>query len=186
MDLYLMDAILKGHLPEKGSVLDLGCGEGRNGIFFIKNNYQYHGIDQDASKIRLLEYLCKPIATVKVKFTVGSMQNAEYHGTYNLIIASRILHFAQNYQDFRSIWAKINFSLKPGGVLYLAMDSAIIPDLVQKQDDGKHEFHDGRISFCLTDSLYNEILPGFKEIEELKTVAYANKRVQSFALLTKA
>lgn len=49
MDLYLMDAILKGWIPQGGKVLDLGCGAGRNAIYFFREGYEYTGVDKDQS-----------------------------------------------------------------------------------------------------------------------------------------
>ena len=185
MDLYLMDAILKGKVPERGKVLDIGCGEGRNGIYFIQHGYEYVGVDQDASKVRILEYLTNSLPHSNASFLAEPMDKAFYGNEYDLILASRILHFANSSREFRIIVEKIAASLKPKGMLYLAMDSAIIESHVQKYEDGKYEFRDGRISFCLTEPIYKDLLAHFTELEEIKTVFYKNKRVQSFALLQK-
>ena len=49
MDLYLIDAILKGEIPGTGSVLDLGCGAGRNAVYFLNQGFEYTGVDSDES-----------------------------------------------------------------------------------------------------------------------------------------
>ncbi|MEM6735448.1 MAG: methyltransferase domain-containing protein [Bacteroidota bacterium] len=185
MDLFLIDAILKGKIPQEGKVLDIGCGEGRNGIFFINEEYEYLGIDQNASRISLIDYLSKSSKTAIARFQVGRMQEIDLSEEFDVIICSRILHFAENEQDFQLIWRNIVQHLNTQGVLYFSMDSAMIGQEVKAKGNGKYEFQDGHISYALNPSLYEYMLKGFSELEYLKTVIYNNKRINSFGLLRK-
>ena len=183
MDLYLMDAILKGHLPDDGKVLDIGCGEGRNGIYFIKNAYEYHGIDQDESKIKLLEYLLRLYPSTNTHLSVGKLLETDFGERSDVIIASRILHFAGNESEFFSLWKKLITNLKKNGIVYIAMDSAMVEGVAEEQANGKFEFEDGRVSFALTPHLYEKMTSNLMEVEPLRTVVYQNRRAQSFAIL---
>ena len=185
MDLYLMDAILKGHIPEKGSVLDVGSGEGRNGIYFIKEGFSYHAVDQEESKTLLLQYLADSLKNANACFSAERLEDVELSKQYDFIIASRVLHFVQSETQFLLNWNKLAKSLSPGGILYFAMDSAMASGFVIPKGDGLFEFQDGRISFALTDPLYQKLLADFEEVEPLKTIVYHNRRVQSFGLLRK-
>ena len=169
MDLFLMDAILKGHIPPSGKVLDLGCGGGRNGIYFIKNGYEYHGVDKDKSELSLLEYLSKSLQGTNVSFEVEPIQNYKSDVRFDIIICSRALHFAENKDDFIAMWKTIEDHLVPDGILYSSMDSAIDHSIGVAQDSGLLEFPDGKTRFVLTEELYSEIKKGFNEIEPLKT-----------------
>jgi hypothetical protein len=40
IDIYLLDQILKARFEKHCKILDAGCGEGRNLIFFVRNEYQ--------------------------------------------------------------------------------------------------------------------------------------------------
>ena len=185
MDLYLMDAILKGHLPEAGKVLDVGCGEGRNGIYFINQGYEYHGIDQDSYKIKLLEYLAASLPTSNTSFTIDSMHKVHYQDDYDVLIASRILHFSNDRESFLALWEKLKESVKAGGVLYFAVDSAIASEFITEKPNGQTEFEDGSVSFALTNSMYQQMKNGLLEVEMLKTIIYQKRKVQSFGLLRK-
>ena len=77
MDLYLMDAILKGHIPQKGSVLDLGCGGGRNAVYFLNNGYEYEGVDADESQVRLSEFVTRSIEGSSVHFHTQRLQGLD-------------------------------------------------------------------------------------------------------------
>lgn len=183
MDLFLMDAILKGHLPESGRVLDLGCGGGRNGIYFIKNGYQYHGVDEDKSEISLLEYLSKSLNEPDATFEVESIQDFKSGHQFDIIICSRILHFAENKDEFMAMWEKIEDHLAPGGLVYVSIDSAIDHSIGISKEAGVMEFPDGKTRFALTEEIYSQIKKGFNEIEPLKTLVHHKQRAQSFFLL---
>ncbi|MEM6641521.1 MAG: class I SAM-dependent methyltransferase [Bacteroidota bacterium] len=185
MDLYLIDAILKGHIPSVGKVLDIGCGEGRNGIFFIQQGYAYHGIDSDNSKLRLIEYVAKSVAKIEATFALKRFESTDFQGEFDLVIASRVLHFCPDRKDFFAFWEKIITALKPGGIVYFSMDSAVVSSEVLVREKGQFEFADGRVSLALTDELYTKMKQGCDELEVLKTLVYRKARAQSFGLLRK-
>ncbi|MEO1256140.1 MAG: class I SAM-dependent methyltransferase, partial [Bacteroidota bacterium] len=164
MDLFLMDLILKGKVPEKGRVLDIGCGEGRNGLYFIRNGYEYHGWDTDRSKISLLEYLVNSLTEINAFFEVMDLRSSSKEGLFDLIICSRMLHFAESEVDFKEMWSKLIRLLATGGKIYVAMDSTIDTSINTQIDGGKVVFPDGKMRFALTTNLYKEIKKGLEEI----------------------
>lgn len=185
MDLFLMDAILKGKIPEGGRILDAGCGEGRNAIYFLQNGYEYHGWDLEESGIRLVEYLAKNSEGVNANFKVADFRTEEPNQPFDIIICSRVLHFARDEEDFKLMINAMDKLLKESGLLYFSMDSVVGSSIAKPLPDGKWEFPGGKIRFSLTEDLYEETKKGFEEIEPLKTVIYQNERAQSFALLKK-
>jgi len=186
IDLFLMDAILKGQIPENGSVLDVGCGEGRNGIYFMRNGYEYLGVDTDDSKLKLLEYLASSLSNVHAKFRESSIQNFTIESQFDIALCLRVFHFARDEKDFIDMWRSTVDKLKSGGIIFVSMDSAIENTLAKSLPDGLHEFPDGKVRFCLREDLYAQIRKGFEEIEPLRTVVHHEKRAQSFFLLRKS
>lgn len=184
MDLYLMDAILKGYIPKTGKVLDAGCGEGRNALYFIKGGFEYLGVDSDASKIRLFEFFTNSIPGSQTRFLVQDIRGLSLKDDFSMIIASRLLHFCSNEEEFFSVIQQFFKALSPGGVFYFSMDSAL-PVEVKNREDGMSIFPDGRVSLALNEYRYCYMLERFQEIESLKTVIYRHERSQSFGLLRK-
>ncbi|MEQ6168299.1 class I SAM-dependent methyltransferase [Ekhidna sp. MALMAid0563] len=185
MDLFLMDLILKGRVSVDARILDVGCGEGRNGIFFIRNGYGYQGWDSDASKLKLLEYLVHTLDHHKSSFYQVDLLAANTAEKFDLIICSRVLHFSDSIDDFHKKWQKLASLLNNGGIIYLSMDSAIDNTLASPIGGGKFEFPDTKIRVALTNDLYREMKKGFEEIEPLRTLAHHNERAQSFVVLRK-
>lgn len=180
MDLFLMDIILKGKVPSEGRVWDIGCGAGRNGIYFLKQGYEYHGWDTDSSQIRLLEYFAQSLKNSNGHFQVNDLRSAAPPHEFDLIICSRVLHFASSIEDFMCMWKNLSTSLAKQGVLYISMDSIVNTTLGEELSNGKYTFPDGKVRFALTESIYEEIKKGFEEIEPLRTLVYHKTRAQSF------
>lgn len=184
-DLFLLDLILKGKIPESATILDAGCGEGRNAIFFIREGYHYLGIDSDPSKVQLAQYMANNISTSKARFEAGDICDLQELGLFDVVICSRVLHFVDSEEGFHRMWKNLSDKLAPNGILYVSMDSMIDNNLGVATENGKYEFPDGAVRFAITNKLYNEIKKGFEPVEPLKTLVQNETRAQSFFALRK-
>jgi len=189
MDLHLMDAILKGLMPVSGSVLDLGCGAGRNAVYFLNQGYEYVGVDADDSQVQLCRFVTKDFEDNSVQFYTTSIQELDLGKRFDLIICSQVLHFAEDEADFFRMWSGLVRHLKSNGMAYVTLDSIINTSvgtsLGKKLDEGLVEFPDGKIRFALTEHLFDEMKKGFEEVEPLRTLVSYNTRAQSILLLRK-
>lgn len=183
MDLILMDWILKGKVPADARVLDVGCGEGRNAIFFIQNGYDYSGIDPDESKIQLIKYLSKQGGHAKASFIVSKLEDYQDPEPFDFIICSRLLHFSKNEQQFFESISKLKELLSVQGLLYLSMDSVLETQIGKPLADGHVEFPDGNIRFPLDNQRYKKMIKLFSEEEPTRTIIHHDQRAQSFLLL---
>ncbi|SDI83229.1 hypothetical protein ACRQ5D_10115 [Mucilaginibacter sp. P25] len=43
IDIYLFDQLLKGRFDDCRTILDAGCGEGRNIAYFLQNGFKVYG-----------------------------------------------------------------------------------------------------------------------------------------------
>lgn len=184
MDLFLMDFVLKGYLDGKNKVLDVGSGSGRNSIYFIQQGFDVTCIDRDETALQLLQHSASSLEVSQLKVHSETLLDFKEEGKYDFIICSRMLHFVSNRQEFESHIDALDALLGKGGVLYLAMDSAIGDEYAKKNGD-LTVFKGGKKRFALTTTLYKYLLQRFKEVESLRTVHYGDERTQSFALLAK-
>ena len=60
-DLYLLDQILKGRFAPGMRILDVGCGEGRNLVYFIRQGMDVWGIDRNPEALKLLRMYGKSL-----------------------------------------------------------------------------------------------------------------------------
>ena len=49
--LFIANEIQTGELPQAGTILDIGCGNGRDALFFLGMGYQVRGLDQSGAAI---------------------------------------------------------------------------------------------------------------------------------------
>ena len=67
IDIYLFDQIVKGRIAEGDTILDAGCGHGRNLVYFLRSGFNVLAADSDpdsvAEVIRIAAHLAPPAAT---------------------------------------------------------------------------------------------------------------------------
>jgi len=51
IDIYLFDQLLKGRFNTCKTILDVGCGSGRNLIYFLRQSVDVYGIDSSPDAI---------------------------------------------------------------------------------------------------------------------------------------
>jgi SAM-dependent methyltransferase len=80
-------------------ILDVGCGEGRNAVYFLQKNYPIFGIDPNEVAIQYCRYLAKSIQpeTDVHRFQVGDGAAIPFHAAaFDAVISSAVLHFADD------------------------------------------------------------------------------------------
>jgi len=100
-----------------GSLLDVGCGNGKNTIYFQKNNFDSIGIDFSNSAIKICKQTAEEL-NVNPIFKTGSALDFNSKNQFDIIIDCGCLHHIR-----RQFWSKykktILKNLKIGGYYYL-------------------------------------------------------------------
>ncbi|MCK5367113.1 MAG: class I SAM-dependent methyltransferase, partial [Cyclobacteriaceae bacterium] len=188
---YLLDQILKDRFKPHFKILDAGCGEGRNLIYFVRNEYQVYGIDRNADAIKMLKYYIKSINNLYPleRLGAGDVEKTPYvQHEFDAIISSAVLHFAENKDHFLEMLSEMVRVLKPGGILFARMATDVgMKEEVKPMGDGKYFLPDGSVRFLLTKELLKEIMQQFKLefIEPFKTVVVDQKRSMSTLVLSR-
>jgi SAM-dependent methyltransferase len=100
-------------LPEAGTILDLGCGSGRDSLYFINKGFDVTAMDGS-------EELCQ-LASIHIGPDVLNMQFSEldFQQVFDGIWAcASLLHTTP--EQLHEILGKVSDSLNPGGVLYMS------------------------------------------------------------------
>ncbi len=189
IDIYLLDQILKGRFPKHYKILDAGCGEGRNLIYFVRNNYRVYGIDKSNDAIKMLQHLVRSLNPryPRDRFFVGDVNDTPFEREeFDAIISSAVLHFSENESQFRDQISELMRVLKPGGILFMRMATIIgIEHDVNALQDGKYLQPDGAVRFLLTRELLNEMEKQLEFLEPLKVVLVDNQRCMSTLVMKK-
>ena len=111
-------------LNRNGSMLDVGCGEGRH-IFGVMHEYpmmKCFGLDMDDDSLKKAEEgysYFESISEVGAEFIKGSAYSLPFpDNTFDLIVCSEVLEHLHEYNDAD---IEINRVLKPGGKFFASV-----------------------------------------------------------------
>ncbi len=155
IDIYLFDQLLKGRYNDCKKVIDVGCGGGRNIVYFLQNGYEVYGVDRDATAVEEVRALSLRLASVNptANFKVANVEDIPFADeSFDLAICSAVLHFANNEAHFNKMLHSIWRILKPGGFLFARLASNIgIENLVQPLGNGRYLLPDGSERFLVNE-----------------------------------
>jgi tellurite methyltransferase len=191
IDIYLFDQLLKGRFDNCKTILDAGCGGGRNLVYFLQNGYEVYGVDQSEAAIdaiKQLSALLSPQNSLN-NFAVAGVEALPYGDDFfDLAICSAVLHFAHDEQHFDSMVRSLWRVLKLGGYLFARLASDIgIEELVVSKGNRRYLLPDGSERFLVNEDTllrYTRELNGTL-YEPIKTTNVQNLRCMTTWCLQK-
>ncbi|MCH6235356.1 methyltransferase domain-containing protein [Cognataquiflexum rubidum] len=177
IDIYLLDQILKGRFDKEMKILDAGCGEGRNTVYFLHEGYQIFGADSNPIAIQMARIYAQTIQKEYdvYRFQTSLIENMPFHqGAFDVVISSAVLHFAKDENQFLKMVDEMMRVLKPGGIFFLRMTTSQgnMKEKSPHLGDGVYLLPDGSERFLFTDELEKLIVSkyGLKYLEPAKSV----------------
>lgn len=181
IDIYLFDQLLKGRYDGLNKVLDVGCGSGRNLLYFLRNGYEVFGVDPDLQAVETVKQLSRELAPNNSleNFMVCRAESLPYDdASFDLIICSAVLHFARDEQQFYNMLLQMFRVLKPGGYFFARLASDIgIEKLVRPLGNRRYLLPDGSERFLVNEKILRTYTDEFGELyEPIKTTHVQNMR----------
>lgn len=106
------------YLPAEASIIDLGCGSGRDVMAFGNMGHNAVGLDAAEELVRLAK------ERLEIRAFTGDMSSWTASEPYNGIwCCASLIHL--NDRETRRFFEKLDRNLKPGGVLYISVKSGI-------------------------------------------------------------
>ena len=128
IDIYLFDQIARGRFDHCRTVLDAGCGDGRNLGYLLSQGVHCYGIDQDGLAIARTRALASTVATEQSpeQFVIGELAHLPWEdGSMDAVICSAVLHFASGAEQCMAQVTELWRVLAPGGVFFARLASII-------------------------------------------------------------
>ena len=103
------------------SVLDVGCGNGRFGVFLsqrLGTSIHYHGIDNNSA---LLDHARQSLLHINADFELRDIiEQPPDNGIYDLVVLLGVLHHIPGAQQRLTLIRSLGQRLRPGGLLVFA------------------------------------------------------------------
>jgi tellurite methyltransferase len=191
IDIYLFDQLLKGRLTPDMTILDAGCGDGRNLVYLMRRGCRAFGIDETADaieEIRLLATRIAPDLPVE-NFQVGKIDALPFPDeNFDAVLCNAVLHFAADERHFNRMLRELWRVLKPDGVFFSRLASSIgIAARIEHIDGRRYRLQDGTDRFLVDEemllSLANQL--GGELVDPIKTTNVQGKRCMTTWVLKK-
>jgi tellurite methyltransferase len=128
IDIYVFDQILRGNIAAPMTVLDAGCGYGRNIVHLLREGCKVFALDADPDGIEHVRQLSVSLDTglPAGNFQVGFIEQMPFPNNFaDVVMCSSVLHFARDEEHFRRMLSELWRVLKPGGMLFCRLGSRI-------------------------------------------------------------
>lgn len=142
--------------PEKGKVLDLGCGQGRNAISLARLGYDVLGVDTSKVGIEQMNQVAQAesltlVGQVGDIFTFGNFE------TFDFILLDSMFHFAKKDREKEvGLIQKITSKIKTGCLLVICIQQTankvqILNDAID-HDQKLHRIKDKKLNYIFVDN----------------------------------
>jgi tellurite methyltransferase len=128
IDIYLFDQILRGRFDTRRRVLDAGCGDGRNLIYFLRQGFTCFGVDSEPDAIRRMREVAAVVApdVPARRFVVAPVEELPYDdNSMDAVICSAVLHFAADEAQFARMLEAMWRVLAVNGLFFARLASNI-------------------------------------------------------------
>lgn len=191
IDIYLFDQILKGRFDSRKTILDAGCGTGRNIRWFLRQGFTVYGIDSDPAAVAHVRQIASRLAPSlpAAHFLNGELARLHWRDkTMDAAISSAVLHFSRDERHFGAMLEELWRVLKPGGLLFVRLASTIGLEAKLRWLEGRRaRLPDGSERFVVDEEflmMWTDTLNA-RLLEPLKTTNVQNQRCMTTWILEK-
>jgi len=191
IDIYLFDQLLRGRIARGMTVLDAGCGGGRNLVFFLREGYQVYAMDSDPAAIRAVRALADELAAglPEARLRAEPIESSTFpDGLADVVLSSAVLHFARDEAHFRAMLRGTWRLLKPRGLFFCRLASSIgMEDRVTPRGGRRFRLPDGSERFLVDEPYLLELTAelGGALLDPLKTTVVQDQRCMTTWVLRK-
>jgi tellurite methyltransferase len=192
IDIYLFDQLLRGRFDGVRTVLDAGCGGGRNLVYLLRGGCEVHGVDRDARSVERVRRLAAELAPdlPPENFQVAEVDALPFaDAAMDAVISSAVLHFATDEAHFGRMVDEMWRVLRPDGLLFARLASSIgIEARVRPLGGGRHHLPDGSERFLVDEAslLARTEALGGELLDPIKTTNVQNLRAMTTWCVRKA
>jgi tellurite methyltransferase len=191
IDIYLFDQLLKGRIAPGMRILDAGCGNGRNLVYFLREGYEVYAADADPQAVESVRSLARTFAPAlpASNLRVEPVEQMSFDDACaDVVISNTVLHLASDDAQFEAMLLGSWRVLKPGGLFFCRVASLIGMESQFKRIQGRRFLApDGAERYLVDAALLASLTErlGAEMLEPLKTTVVQNQRSMTTWVLRK-
>jgi tellurite methyltransferase len=182
IDIYLFDQLLRGRIAPGMRIVDAGCGGGRNLVYFFKHGYDIFGVDADPRAIASVRAIAARLAPSlpESNFRNEPVEEMTFPDAFaDVVLASAVLHFARDDDQFAGMLRQMWRVLTPGGMLFSRLASDIgMESRVKRLEGRRHLLPDGSERYLVHQDMLLDLTRslGGTLIDPIKTTIVQDQR----------
>ena len=187
IDIYLFDQVLRGNIRPGQSILDAGCGRGRNLVHFLHEGYDVRGFDADPAAVAAARALAPELPPDRLR--VESVEATSFADAgADVVLCIAVLHFAKDPGHFDTLLDTTWRLLKPGGLYFCRLATSIgMAGHCQPLGQGRYRLPDGTDRFLLDEAqlMARTQELGASLVDPLKTTLVQGQRAMTTWVMRK-
>lgn len=191
IDIYLLDQLIKGRIAEGDTILDAGCGYGRNLGYLLRSGFTVLAVDSDPDAVTAVSSLAAELAPQlsRDNFRLESIEAMSFaDGVADVVVSSAVLHFARDDAAFDAMLRGSWRVLRNGGVFFARLASTIgMENRVTLLGGRRYRLPDGTERYLVDEPLlsqYGRDLGGVL-LDPLKTTVVQDQRCMTTWVMRK-
>jgi len=128
IDIYLFDQLLRGRIRRPMSVLDAGCGSGRNLVYLLGQGFEVYALDPAPDAVAAARSLFVSLAPglPASNLRQEAVESSSFpDAAADVVVSSAVLHFARDDGHFRDMLDGTWRLVRRGGFLFCRLASSI-------------------------------------------------------------
>ncbi|HEX8115719.1 MAG TPA: class I SAM-dependent methyltransferase [Pyrinomonadaceae bacterium] len=185
IDVYIFDQLLKGRFDPGMSILDAGCGSGRNLVYFLREGFDVCAVDlsgEAVAQVRSLASTHAPRLPAE-NFRREPVERMSFEDeSFGAVLSSAVLHFARDEEHWHKMLREMWRVLRPGGIFFARLASSDgVEGCVEHLGGRRFRLRGGAEWLLADERMLREATRslGGELIEPLKTVVVHGARAMS-------
>ncbi|WP_263410164.1 class I SAM-dependent methyltransferase [Terriglobus tenax] len=189
IDIYVFDQILRGNITGGMTVLDAGCGFGRNLVHLLREGCRVFAVDANPAGVDHVRRLSAALETglPETNFQVAAIEEMPFPEEFaDVVICNSVLHFARDDDHFHAMLAGLWRAVRPGGMLFCRLGSRIGMDF-EEVGENRYIVGDGQEWFLVDESMLLDYTATMEAVlvDPLKTTIVQDYRCMTTWVLRK-
>jgi tellurite methyltransferase len=191
IDIYLFDQLLRGRIRPGMSIVDAGCGAGRNLTYLLRSGWEVFGADEDPGAIDMVRRMAAALAPQLPpgNFRVEPVERMTFPDAFaDVALSSAVLHFAKDEAQFSAMLRGTWRTLRSGGTFFCRLASSIgMEDRVRPVGGGRYRLPDGSERYLVDEATLMALTRdlGGELLDPIKTTIVQDQRCMTTWVMRK-